>query len=240
MVFLIILVMVLLVGLLYIPQLKIDEVKIAGVNQNEEEELKKWISDFLKGKHLSVLPFNNIFLFPGEKMKADVLSAFPELKSVSISNRLEMPLKVNVRKRDSVGLWCSDNNCGFVDDEGVVFKKAPYFSGSLFLKFFSASTTIDFKIGSRLIEEDQFKKLIEFVNLSSAVGVQISKITIKEEKQYELETASGWRILLGDTGNAKEASQNLEITLNNKIENKNELDYIDLRFGNKIFYKFKE
>jgi hypothetical protein len=96
-------------------------------------------------------------------------------------------------------------------------------------------------IGCNVIDAAKFEKIMYFIGLSSKNGILITKVNLMEEGVYELITKEGWSIFIGD--NIKDldlAFENLMIWLNEKIRDKRKnLEYINLRFENKIPYKFK-
>ncbi len=62
---------------------------------------------------------------------------------------------------------------------------------------------------------------------------------IKKEGIYELQTSENWFILLNEQNDSQITYQNLKIALDQIADKRKNLSYIDLRFGNKVFYKFK-
>ncbi len=91
-----------------------------------------------------------------------------------------------------------------------------------------------------------FKKIIDFINAGTFTKnrINIDKVNLKSKSggvvNIDLVTKDGWIIQLTSEVNFKKQLQNLELTLNNKIDDLNNLKYIDLRFNDKIFYKYKE
>ncbi|MEK9186142.1 MAG: hypothetical protein AAB885_01005, partial [Patescibacteria group bacterium] len=84
-----------------------------------------------------------------------------------------------------------------------------------------------------------FRKLIDFNELIPKINVNISKMVLKKENIYELYTLEGWRVLTNNQNNPNDLFINLAAILNEVGSRRQNLDYIDLRFGNKVFYKFK-
>jgi hypothetical protein len=71
-------------------------------------------------------------------------------------------------------------------------------------------------------------------------GFDISKIILKDAGIREVYLKEGWYILLNDKNEPDQTFSNLELVLDQEIKEKRpKLDYIDLRFGKKVFYKLK-
>ena len=63
---------------------------------------------------------------------------------------------------------------------------------------------------------------------------------LKKENIYEFYTQEGWKIILNDKNEPRSAYLNLITALDANIKDKRaKLDYIDLRLGNKIYFKYK-
>ncbi|MBI2052756.1 MAG: hypothetical protein HYT34_00740 [Candidatus Ryanbacteria bacterium] len=99
----------------------------------------------------------------------------------------------------------------------------------------------DFRLGEKYLSAD-FMRLVAYFDERARQdnAVQSVEFSIdKKDSTLRLKTRAGWEILLLENVNAEDAYKNLKVTLG-EIKNKvSSLEYIDLRFGNKVFYKFK-
>lgn len=241
----ILLLFILIVSIFYIPHLRIKEIDVGGVVEGNEKILLLWLAGAIEGKRFGILPYNNIIIFPKESMEAGVIEAFPEIKEFNIKRVSLSKIEATGKERKAVGLWCNKkDNCGFVDESGFVYKQAPTFSGNLFLKFykFGSEEALDVKKGFQAISENEFKNLVKFVGFVSENGVKINKVFMEEQGQYRFETTAGWHIILNQKNEIQISAGRLKLILESQIQKKDlaNIDYIDLRFGNKIFYKFKD
>ncbi|MDA2921851.1 hypothetical protein MYX07_01145 [Patescibacteria group bacterium AH-259-L07] len=89
-----------------------------------------------------------------------------------------------------------------------------------------------------------FKNILDFINNTyfTNSGIHIPIIEIAEEGDiYEIEmtTTEGWQIFINSEVDFTKQLSNLELILKGKISQRELLQYIDLRFGKKIFYKLK-
>ena len=57
----------------------------------------------------------------------------------------------------------------------------------------------------------------------------------------QVKTNAGWHIYLKMNDDIKAQLENLDLTLKNSIapDEQSKLEYIDLRFGEKVYYKYK-
>lgn len=231
-----------LVWALYIPYLRIQKISVEGAEILSVEKIISNVSDSIKGKYFFVIPQNNILIASKKDIIDNLLSSFPRIKEISLDKNFLNILSVKIREWKQEALFCrgeTKEECFYVGEDGYIFEKAPYFSGDIYLKIFDERGG-DLEIGRNIISADQFKGLIGFRNFLSRENIKIISILLKKEGVYELKTEEEWIILLNERNDSRLAFENLRTALDSSIkENRKNLDYIDLRFGNKVFYKFK-
>lgn len=230
------------VAFFYIPFLKVKKIIIEGDNLISAEVLTDKINQRLKGKYYGIFPRDNIFIVPQKNIKKDIFSDLARVKNIQIDKKLfSRNLAINIVERQSAGILCQAENCFFVDEDGFIFEEAPYFSGNLYLRFSDERTASSSGviIGEFVLPAEEFKKLLDFKELASRISVSISEVVLKKENIYELYTLEGWRVLANNQNNPNDLFINLAATLDEVGVKRQNLDYVDLRFGRKVFYKFK-
>lgn len=153
-------------------------------------------------------------------------------------NREQRPQDI---ERNPFALLCKEEQCVYIDKDGYIFEKAPYFSGEIFLKFFDErDNNQGLALNRVLLSKDQFENINKFKDLINHEEIYISAVFLKNDGNFEFKTTEGWLIKLDERNDQKISFENLKISLEQEIkEKRKDLDYIDLRFGNKVFYKFK-
>ena len=233
-----------------ISYFQVDKIEISGNGSLVEKELAEAIKSKLEGKYLWLFPKANIFLIPKAKILTELPEEFKRIKKITLDKKYFDTVIIKLEERYNSVLFCKKEDCTYADESGFVFEKAPYFSGAVFLKLIDQRESdngdgekeevIEKKIGSILIAESEFDKILEFAKLIEKTGGGISEVILKKENIYEFYTQEGWKIILNDKNEPKDTYLNLTATLESNIKDKQtKLDYIDLRFGNKIYFKYK-
>ena len=226
-----------------IPYLQVEKIEISGNSLIDGDDLIETVKAKLEGKYFGLFPKSNIFIIPKGKILAEIPQEFKRIKNISIDKKYFGAIAVKIEERSNSALYCKTENCAYADESGFVFEKAPYFSGAVFLKFIDQrwpEKVLEDFIGSNLIEESEFKKILEFAGLAAKIGNGIKEVVLKKENIYEFYTKEGWKIILNDKNEPKSAYLNLITALDANIKDKRtKLDYIDLRLGNKIYFKYK-
>lgn len=143
-----------------------------------------------------------------------------------------------------------DNACYFVDESGYIFDTAPYFSGDVYFKFYGPLQNIDSPPGNYFLRPD-FVRTAEFKNILDQMELKPSVYNTLADGEAEIYLSSligkslGPKIIFKSDADYMKLSENLQAALNAEplktdIKKKyNTLKYIDLRFDNKVYYKFE-
>src|SRR3989344_1290398 len=232
-----------------IPYFQVEKIEINGNSLVDGDDLTDAIKVKMEGRYLWLFPKTNIFLIPKDKILTELPEEFKRIKKISLDKKYFGAIAVKIEERNNAVLYCEKEDCAYADENGFVFEKAPYFSGAVFLKLIEQrnsdngenAKTIDEYLGTNLIAENEFKKILEFAGLAAKTGGGgVSEVILKKENIYEFYDKEGWKIILNDKNEPQSAYLNLITALDANIkEKRTKLDYIDLRLGNKIYFKYK-
>ncbi|RJQ32349.1 FtsQ-type POTRA domain-containing protein [Candidatus Parcubacteria bacterium] len=225
-----------------IEYLKVDNVAVEGNKFVSEGELNLAVLKKLEGNIFLFIPKSNVFLIPKKEIEKDLPAEIKRIKEIYLDGDLPDKLKVKIVERENKALFCHEEDCAFIDEEAFVFEKAPYFSGAIFIKFFDergSASSSPVVIGSYFLKQEEFDTLMSFSELAAKNGFEVTEIYLKPENIYELATKEGWKMVLNDRNEPEKTFANLVTTLESSVKEKRKnLDYIDLRFGNKIYFKY--
>lgn len=251
-------------GLIFLswrPFLQIKEVSVAGINVLPENELLNEVEDVLGGRYLLVFPKRNIFLAPQRALEKNLKITYPRIETIDIDIDTKRKLNIVLTEREGQYLWCDgvsvsaeqeQSDCYYMDDRGKIFDKAPYFSaGNIYFSFYgNISDDIEDQIlGERYLSMEEFMKLTSFID--SLDKMDIKSFACKEEgddfilylgtKKSSNMPYMSWRRDI-DMAHLKSNVDSAFATEPFKTRYKDDfasLEYIDLRFENKVYYKFK-
>ena len=245
-------------GLVFVSRLdklNIFEIEVIGNKVVETELIKEVVKNNLEGYYLWFLPKSNFLLLPKNKIKNELTVRFKRLKDISFDLGNTGVLSVSFSEREGKYIWCGENlpeagakseesSCYFVDESGYVFDQAPYFSGEVYFKFFGP-------VSDSYFSPDLFEKIIVLKENLSNMGMKPTSLYIKNDGDMEIYLSSNKmppdapKIIFKDTFEAEKLSENLQAALateplQSDFKNKySSLLYIDLRYGNKVYYKFQ-
>ncbi len=236
------------------PSLQIKKVEVEGNKVLSVEEVRNIAEKDLSGKYLFLFPKKSSFLCPRNAIRKDILSAFPRVSSLEITLK-KNTLLISLTERDSAGIWCgaekdteTADGCFYMDGTGYLFDRSPSFSGDAYFKLYGKGILKDGKtVGHNFISAELFQKISEIRTMLEKYGKKTSGIYLGDDQLAELTVDSGCKIVWSTDQAFVPLKSNMEAVFKSSEWGKNisgkdkcaELEYIDFRFGNKIYYRQK-
>ena len=228
--------------------LHINKIVVNGNSAVSDSDLEKITEDILSGKYFFLFPRKNTFIYPQEEVEIAILNSFKQIESIDIVRTNFQTLAIEVEEQEPYALWCFVfdegvlEDCYFINEDGLIFSKAPNFTGDVFFKFYGDL------VGTNPIGEYYFKVNNNFNRVNALVdsikelGLTPIKLIPLRDSDLELYMNNGSKILFSITQSMSEVKDNLKVVLESetfKNEDLKNIDYIDLRFGNKVYFKLR-
>lgn len=235
-----------LVFTLRLPSLQVTSVEVVGASTLATEDLRASIDREMDGSYLLVVPRSSIFLYPKRSIENALSEQYPKLRSVGVRFKDFGSIAVSVSEREPSALWCGASSadarqCYFMDAQGLLYAPAPSFSGPVYVSYYGALSS-DVPLRASFLGEDRFASLAALV---ATLGKEDSPVSVEitPEKDVIVTFLSGSQLIfaLADAPegilarlSAARASDALAGV------SPEDISYIDLRFGNKLYYRLKE
>lgn len=213
------------------------------------EDLQKIVRQEISGSYFYFVPRNNILFYPRKELTAAIAEAFPRIDSVEVSKHDLTGIMVTVAEKRPFALWCGDvyvagdnGRCYFIDKNGLVFAKAPDFSGYVFLRYYGGGLGAE-PIGKFVLPTDSFKTFQFFLETLKREGLAVSSVAFKDGDLTEGYFDNGGKIIFNRSQDLARVIENLKLLLSSSnfagkdSSGKFLVDYIDLQSPKKIFYK---
>lgn len=251
-------------ALIYIlnqPQFQIKNIEISGTQTVPSEKIISQTENILNSKRFFLIPTRNFLFTPFRKIARNVLSSDIHFYKTRVSLDGIGTLRIIVEERTPKYLWCRDNNeqieleCFFVDKRGFIFSQAPLLSTSLIPRMIGRD--FSFPLGQSILPPKHFKNLgdvievIRMILLDNEMVTKISMIEITNSGDVKLvldvnKEGTGrfyWPIVFYIEQDYKILAEDFAPIFGSQefiieLESNNwQIEYIDLRFGRRIFYK---
>jgi len=221
----------------------IKEVNITGLKTIPEKQVMAEVNNIFSSKKFGFLESRNYFIFSVNDLKASLDESFPKVGEITIKKDPEV-LEIVIEEREAIGVWCSGRECFYFDKHGIIFEEAPKSTGSLILsiqdgrKMAGSDPAI---LGEAVLNGGQISFFQEAKDLVSRnFPFNVRKFIITEKSDFELITSETWRVLLDKKESPEYQLSNLKYLLDEEIKTRRlELEYVDLRLGNRLYYKYR-
>lgn len=233
-----------IVVLIRSPKFQVRSINVVGTSVSDPVDISTFALNTLGGTYAWILPRTSVFLISPESIAEAVKEAFPRLSSVVVDRDGVDSLRVAVTEYPGVYLWC-DEECSFMDETGTVFADAPYFSGSAYLKIY-IGTREQFPFSP--ISPQQIQLIATLKERLEAI--EIVPLSMRFESEHKLTV--GFIHQRNHAVIYMDPSEDVETTLETLYsalrtetvarlyrDPSKRLEYLDVRFANKLIYKFQ-
>ncbi len=220
---------------------QIKEIKISGNHKVSTEDLQSIIQNEIEKKAL-LFPSKSIFLTNLNKINETIIDKFPQIAKADLKRNLPDTILVKIEERKPTAIFYQEENQFFVDREGIIFEAASETKPEI-LKIRSQNLKEELKLGEKVIEKEQLFQILDFATrLKSDFGIPLKEFIIVSEEKLTVITTEEWEVYLDPREDTEWQLTKLRAVLEEEIlpENRKNLEYIDLRFGNFAPYKYKD
>ncbi|QQG45156.1 MAG: FtsQ-type POTRA domain-containing protein [Candidatus Sungiibacteriota bacterium] len=229
-----------------LPNWQVANFSFSGLKTLDQNMLQKKVMKILEGNYALIIPKRSFFFVNSDKLSKAVLNDFPNIQSVSVTKKFPDSVKIAVEERELWGIFCAKAvkkdvaaQCVYVDKTGFAYEQAPDSAGFLITRINTEGFSPE--VPSQILEPPLTERMLFLAeelrkNLGlEVIGYELSK---KVPREIWVVTSEGFKIYFNKDDDWVNAFRVLKTVLDEEIKDKRpQLDYIDLRFGNKVFYK---
>jgi hypothetical protein len=254
------------------PYFAIEKIEIIGQKTIIENDIHISIENYLSHKIFGIIPRNNILFINTRAIERHLREQFTKIEDLSVETINGERILVTIGERSVHSLWCLnkeyesvfDEECYFADSFGLLYARAPYFSGTIYKKLFidPLYTTLlgeefveSTYIGTSVSTVESFPDFFEFIDqLETQFSVQTGAIRFDSFDDVFIDiTRLGTQtyhqeqkpiIKYNQLTDYKTISRDINIALEfdsfkeDFTSRPTALESIDVRFDNRAFYTF--
>jgi cell division septal protein FtsQ len=221
-----------------IEAVTIDEILVSGGETISHDDIKSAAEGVLVGTYFGLVPKRFVYTYP-EMPLWEAVAAVERVKNPRLT-REGTVLKITIEEYLPFALWCHEfetAECHFIDDAGFAFTRAPILQGSSLYRF----VTLGQEPGKgKIIRSPEM--LSDMITFAEALEADFRFPVLR----IELDTVNDAFFILTGGGEIKISLrdaptallENLRLVLETpefKDFSPRANQYIDLRFGNKVF-----
>ncbi len=231
---------------------EIKDIKISKITDYKlisEQELTEMIDPLIKKRGL-IFSQKHILIFKTDDLK-EIMTNDSRINVFSVEKDWPNTLIIKIAESKPVASLISfaNNKNAYLNSQGQVIYAStnvdfttPNEAKNEVLPIFYDKTKVNL---TDLVYVELLKSVLDLINsdILSQNEIKTDLVTIMEKGgifDVEIITQEKWRILINSEADFDQQIDNLSLILKQEIEDRNNLDYIDLRFGDIIWYTLKE
>lgn len=241
----------------YIEPLSITAVRVNGAEKIDPSIIETYVDSQLRQESLRYISPRNIFAYPKESLEQGIVASFPRVKAASLSRDsvFSQTLDVTISERSPFALWCASTlvvedtsdvpagpDCYALDDTGFIFTaSATSTHGEFAAPYIFAGGVTDNPIGTRFIP-GQFPSILALLRvMQQSTSLIPTRVEVLPEQDFNVSLEQGFYVKLSFGQEAQTIARNLNLVLSSDAlrDRVSDIEYIDLRFGNRVYYKMK-
>lgn len=218
-------------------EVRVQNIAISGLEVLHPHIVGGRAEAFLAGSYFYIFPRDSIFLLPTEKVQENLLLEFPRLETVEVQKTGFTNIELLVSERDAAYMWCGESTstpCFLADGNGFLFAEE-----QADLVLVQGSLVNDgVPLANTVFKEGALTSVGALVSSLKEVEVGVTKIQFTEPDEVGLTLSQGPVLIyvLGEEGLIAEAFPSVL----DGIEDLSEIEYIDMRFGKRVYVKRNE
>jgi cell division septal protein FtsQ len=220
------------------PRLAINNVQINGLEHIDPSQIEDVVRTYLQQRALLVFKASNQFLFSSDKLSNDLEEAFA-LANVSLGQS-NGTLTITVVERTSNLIWESGEGRYVVDLEGIVNRELyTDEEADVSLPIFSDTNDLSIEVGDRVMTDTEIQNVFNFLDYLESKEIGFTKVEVDRlaGKWMSVQTILGFEILFDSVGDISLQVKHLDSVMIGQIDDLATLEYIDVRFGDHVYYK---
>lgn len=231
----------------------ISAVHVRGAHGESGAEIRELVFSHLHKREDAFFSSANTLLAPLYEIARAIEEAHPRIKTARILRKGFTEIIVVVEERNPFALYCEENvsiennrssgNCFFADEEGIIFRTAPYLAHpEIKLIYFSPDILKD-GIRTAPLSRDELDAIGELGAALRREEIEPKSFHVTGGDTLHIMTGEGYSLLvLIDDDYSDEFGRFLSVLESDALRGGvlERIYQFDLRFGRKIFYRYRD
>jgi len=238
--------MVVIYAFVFASFLEVNDISIKNGGSISQEKINQFVDTKINSRYFKIISKKNFIFLNTRELEKEIRNNFKKIKKISIEKKFPNKLVINIEERNLILSLCSRGNCYFIDENGYAYERANYDLSDM--REGRTAKLID-ESGKEIREGDYvlMPKYVDFIvgmedAIKNGTSIEILNEYRTESRISEeviVQTKKGWDIYFNAKFPIDKSVRMLKTLMNRQImlRDLNDLEYIDLRSENKVFYR---
>lgn len=209
-----------------------------------EARLRALVKTVLAAKRFGAFPQTSLFYLSTERLAGTISGEVADI-DVHIDRHWPNVLRITLPPNVFVATWQSGDKTFILDTRGFLAQTISESGSMLQLTPITEITTKPRILGEQVATPELSSFLQDFSKLWSEIlpNFELDKLEVEQSNlpSLKVKTKNGWYAIVSGAGNKIEQLSALKRLLEEKIKgDQDKLEYIDVRFGSKLFFRWKQ
>jgi cell division septal protein FtsQ len=227
----------------YLPRYTIQTITVSGTVALSPDDIRGRVESFFAGQRSFIAP-KSIFRFHGaaleQYLKTDILHIAQA--TVVHPGLFSDELDVQIEERVPFARWCSpDRQCFFIDQTGFIFSaETPGVQSPEPLIFYGGVSDPENPLG-HYVAVARFPSALALSRALGQAGFAPADLSIDSDTDLTVHLQDSFAVRASFGADANALVRDLRLILGSDPlkDHLADIEYVDLRFGNRVFYKLK-
>jgi len=224
----------------HMEKFAINTISVTGAEQLSSDALSASVQAGLQDGGFRLFSRKNMFLYPKKTIESELSATFPRIKGVSVAREslLAQAVVVAVEERKSFAKWCDASaTCFVMDESGFIY--APLGETPMTPYVFRGGLIPHVDVVGQFFLHGRIRGIVSLLADLEKEGFKARGVTVDSEKDFTILLEGGPYLLASFEMVSGDIIRNLKTALEaDSLRGKmDSLEYIDLRFGNRVYYK---
>lgn len=234
--------------LFFSPFLVISKINVSGTENLDSGAVRDTVATEISGKYLNLIPKNNIILAGGGKLEKSLIVRFRRIGQVEVKKTFPDTLSIAVSEKKSALILSSAGKNLVINPEGAAYAEADFEAADLGendLPVLHDEGNKNIQLSESILDSAYVRYILDIEEkLKGDLGIEIDKNFRTPQLisgDIRVATVQGWQIYFNESIPVQKEIDMLGLVMQEKIDKDRiqDLEYVDLRIDNKVYYKFK-
>lgn len=247
----------------YLPRFTISTVRVVGTTALPERLVRAYVESALNDGSRPYISNQTLFTYHPDQLAAGVASFFPRIRAAKVERDAALSahgITVTVEERQPFARWCRkqtappevasstdaipmSDDCFLMDDGGFIYTSVAH-AGATAVEMpyvFSGGLDLSRSIVGQRYAQAHLPDMLALIGGLQAAGFSPRGASQRGSEDFIILFDDEFTVLASFDQSVSDLTKNLKLVLSSAplADRRGDLEYIDMRFGDRVYYRFK-